>query len=143
MFDDNNDQYQAQNQENNQNLNINSRTDSDFSDISNLSQQDVQNIVMHMFQLFIQNVQEEVSSTSSHEKDQDASKDYFKASDVRFFDSQLNSSYEFDDVIQIDRDVYYRDVYLFVERIKDAIILSEEDVIKANLFSCLRDTTQI
>jgi hypothetical protein len=70
-------------------------------------------------------------------------KSFFRAFDVKFFDSQLNSSYDSDDVVQVERNLYYRNVYLFVKRIKNVVIMSETDAVRINLSTCLRDSTQV
>ncbi len=114
--------------------------------VSNLTQQNIQDIVLSMFNLFAQNVQSQ-TQTKAVETTADvvtvAKKSSFRASDVRFFDSQLNSSYDSDDVVQMRRDLYYRDVYFFVERIKNAVIMSGAETVRTNLSTCLRGSTQV
>lgn len=41
------------------------------------------------------------------------------------------------DVVTTGRDTYYRDVFVFIDRIKDFVIVKSEDVLKANLHTCL------
>jgi hypothetical protein len=116
------------------------------SSMFNLTQQDIQGIALSMFNLFAQNVQDQTQAKTA-EATIDvvaiAKKSSFRAFDVRFFDSQLNSSYDPDDVIQIGRDLYYRDVYLFVKRVKNAVIMSEADAVRTNLSACLRKSAQV
>jgi hypothetical protein len=111
-----------------------------------LSQQNIQRIALSMFNLFAQNVHDQ-TQTKTTEATVDvvaiAKKSFFRAFDVRFFDSQLNSFYESNDVIQIKRDLYYRDVYLFVERVKDAIMMFDVEVVRTNLSTCLKESTQV
>jgi hypothetical protein len=116
------------------------------SSVFNLTQQNIQGIVLSMFNLFAQNVQGQAQAKAV-EATTDvvavAKKSSFRVFDVRFFDPQLNPSYDSGDVIQIERDLYYRDVYLFVKRVKDAVIMSEADAVRTNLSACLRESAQV
>jgi hypothetical protein len=117
-----------------------------FSSVSILTQQDIQDIVMFMFNLFAQNVQEQ-TQTKTTEATVDvvavAKKSFFRAFDLKFFDSQLNSFYESNDVMQVKRDLYYKDVYLFIERIKNVVIMFDVEAIRTNLSTCLRESAQV
>jgi hypothetical protein len=114
--------------------------------VFNLTQQNIQEIVLFMFNLFAQNVQDQ-TQTKAIEATIDiatiAKKNSFRASNVRFFDSQLNSFYDSDDVVQINRNLYYKNVYLFVKRVKDVVIMFDVEVVRINLLTCLRDSTQM
>ncbi len=117
-----------------------------LSSVSNLTQQDIQEIVLFKFNLFAQNVQSQTQAKTVEatiDVVATTKKDSFRTSDVKFFDFQLNSSYESDDVVQIKRNLYYRDVYLFVKRIKNVVIMSETNAVRINLSACLRDSTQV
>jgi hypothetical protein len=117
-----------------------------FSFMFNLTQQNIQEIVLSMFNLFAQNVQNQ-TQTKTIEAIIDvvtiAKKSSFRVSDVKFFDSQLNLFYDSDDVVQIKRDLYYRNVYLFVERVKIAVIMFDVEIVRTNLSACLRETTHV
>ena len=92
-----------------------------------------------MFIIFIQNAAVKMNTSTQKV----FSKNYFKATNVSFFDLKLEKSYDSDDVVQINRDVYYRNVFMFVKRIKNAMITYETETIRTNLSTCLRETTQI
>jgi hypothetical protein len=99
-----------------------------------------------MFNLFAQNVQNQsqLRTKTAHETViTTRKKSSFRVSDVEFFDSQLNLFYDSEDVVQVRRDLYYRDVYLFVERIKNAVIMFEAKIVRTNLFACLRESAQM
>jgi hypothetical protein len=99
-----------------------------------------------MFNLFAQNVQSQVQTKAVEATVNVATivkKSFFRTFDVKFFDSQLNSLYDSSDVVQIERNLYYKDVYLFVKRIKNVVIMSETDAVRTNLSTCLRDSTQV
>ena len=113
-------------------------SESEQQQILNLSQTDIQRLVMSMFQLFIQNTQ----SNSASIVIQTAFRNNFRAQNVKFLDSQLNMQFEKDDVMQIERDTYYRDVFLFVKRIKNQVMILKADIVRSNLFTCLRDVVQ-
>ncbi len=113
-----------------------------FASTSNLIQQNIQSIVLSMFNLFAQNVQNQaqikIAKTINEVIIVATKKSSFWASNVEFFDSQLDSSYDSEDVVQIKRDLYYKNVYLFVKRIKNAVIMFEAKIVQINLFACLR-----
>ncbi len=118
-----------------------------FSSMSNLTQQNIQSIVLFIFNLFAQNVQDQTQVKTTKTIDNAIvimiKKNVFKASNVDFSDLQLNSFYDASDVIQEERDLYYRDVYLFVERIKDVVIMFDVEAVRTNLSTCLRESTQV
>ena len=107
----------------------------------NLSKKNIQIIAMSMFIIFIQNVAKQKNVFVSISNIQ--TKKYFKTIDVRFFDSKLKDFYDTDDVIQMNRDVYYQNVFLFVKRIKNAITLHETEIVRVNISSYLRNIAQI
>jgi hypothetical protein len=117
------------------------------SSVFYLTQQNIQEIALFMFNLFAQNVQDQTQARTTKTINETiisiAKKNVFRAFDVEFFDSQLNSSYDQDDVVQIKRDLYYKNVYLFVERVKNAVIMSETETVRTNLSTCLRESAQI
>jgi GTP:adenosylcobinamide-phosphate guanylyltransferase len=61
--------------------------------------------------------------------------------DIDFFDSNFDEKFAFTNeaLIHADKNTYYKDVHVFVERIKKMIIVLELDMIRKNLLSCLRD----
>ena len=73
----------------------------------------------------------------------DVSKNQFRAIDVNFFDSKFDESYDLKNVVQVDRDVYYRNVYFFVKRVKNTVSIFENEKMKTNLSFCLRNSVQI
>ena len=109
----------------------------------NLSQQDIQGIALSMFNLFRDNIAPRDGNVPNNNSSNDDWKGSFRAQDVGFFDPTLDESYGPGDVVQVGRDVYYRNVYLFVERIKDAVNMYTADKVRSNLSSCLRGTAQI
>jgi hypothetical protein len=99
-----------------------------------LFQQNIQEIALFMFNLFAQNVQIQAQTQIKIETMNEAvfttfKKFSFRASDVEFFDFQLDFSYDSSDVVQVDRDLYYKNVYLFVKRVKNVVIMSDVDVV--------------
>ncbi len=117
-----------------------------LSFVFNLTQQNIQEIILFMFNLFAQNVQDQIQAKTIEttvDVVTNVKKSSFRVSDVKFFDSQLNSFYDSDDVVQINRDLYYKNVYLFVKRVKDAMIMSNAKIVRTNLSICLRETTQV
>ena len=117
--------------------------DNDQSSESNLSQQNIQEIALSMFDLFKNNItskNDNISNNNSNNNDWKAS---FRAQNVEFFDFILNELYDSDNVVQIKKNVYYKNVYFFVERIKDVVNIYTIEKIRFNLFNCLKKTVQI
>jgi hypothetical protein len=65
----------------------------------------------------------------------------WNSENIDFFDSNFERKSAFTDeaVIHADKNIYYRDVHVFVERIKKMIIILEFEMIRKNLLSCLRE----
>ena len=95
--------------------------ENDFSFEFNLFQQDIQNIVLFMFNLFKNNIAFKNDNVSNNNSSNDDWKKSFRTQNVEFFDFILNESYDFDDVIQVKKNVYYKNVYFFVKRIKNVV----------------------
>ena len=115
----------------------------DFSSEFNLFQQNIQNIVLFMFNLFRNNIAFKNDNVSNNNFNNDDWKGLFQTQNVEFFDFILNESYDSDDVIQVKRNVYYKNVYFFVKKIKNAVNMYIVEKIRFNLFSCLKKTVQI
>ena len=49
------------------------------------------------------------------------------------------SKYESKSMIRNDKNVYYRNVHLFIERILNLVVTKDHDVVKINLNTCLQD----
>jgi hypothetical protein len=60
----------------------------------------------------------------------------------RYFDSHLDDVYDKDNIVQMNKDVYYYDVYLFLKQAKSAAIVKEFHLIHTDLHICLCDNTQ-
>ena len=67
----------------------------------------------------------------------------WRSKKLDFFDFYLSSFYEIDSMIKNDKNLYYRNVHFFCERIHDLTIIKNKKLIKANLNTCLRDTVFI
>jgi hypothetical protein len=61
--------------------------------------------------------------------------------DIEFFDSNFDEKFAFIDetIIHVNKNIYYKNVHVFVEWIKKMIIILEFEMIKKNLSSCLRE----
>ena len=88
---------------------------------------------MSIITIFLQNVAEQKNVFLLISNIQ--CKEYFKTINVKFFDFKLKDFYDTDDVIQMSRDVYYRNIF-FVEHIKNAVTLHEIKIVRVNIFSC-------
>ena len=117
--------------------------ENDFSFELNLFQQNIQSIALFMFNLFKNNIAFKNDNVSNNNFSNDDWKESFRTQNVEFFDFILNESYDSDDVVQVEKNVYYKNVYLFVEKIKDAVNMYTIEKIRFNLFNCLKKTAQI
>ena len=65
----------------------------------------------------------------------------WNAIELGYFNSYLNKFYEESEIITMEKNVYYRSVILFVERIHNLIAMKEEAVVRINVNICFRDST--
>ena len=63
----------------------------------------------------------------------------WKSKKLNFFDSHLSINYDIDFIIRDDKNIWIRNVYLFVERVKIKTITKEITLVKQNFNICLRD----
>lgn len=122
------------------NLNETDEVVENFSNETIFNQQNIQSIILFMFNLFEKNI---IFKKFRDEAPQNKIKTSFKIQNVDFFDSILNEFYKPNDVVKMKKDVYYKNVYFFVKRIKDVVIMCEFEKMQSNLSSCLRKTIQI
>ena len=83
------------------------------------------------------------SSASETNVRRENSKRFFKkwtSKEIEFFDSTTNKI-EF--VINLEKHVFYKNVYVFVNRLKNVASLRDENILRNIIFQCLRDTTLI
>ena len=66
----------------------------------------------------------------------------WNASDVGFFDPfyEGKSAASGEPIVHSGKDTYFRDVHIFIDRIKDMALIKGSDVIRNNLSTCLRGT---
>jgi hypothetical protein len=71
--------------------------------------------------------------------------DKWIAVDLRFFDSIYDEKFTIttDSMQHVDKDTYFRDVHLFIDRIRNIAIIKEIETVRSNLYTCLRDTVMI
>lgn len=55
-----------------------------------------------------------------------------------YFDLHLNMAYRKKKVITVGRNIYYQNIVLFVQRIRDLIVFKGADLVKANLATSLQ-----
>ena len=96
-----------------------------------------------MFNLFRDNIVFKNEISISNNFNNDDWKKSFRAQNVGFFDFILNESYDSNDVIQVEKNVYYKNVYFFVKKIKNVVNIYTIKKIKFNLSNCLKKTIQI
>ena len=62
----------------------------------------------------------------------------FNAREIGFFDPHLDKAYGPGDVVTVGNEIYYRDVTLFIERIRDYAAIKGASVVRTNLSTCLK-----
>ena len=62
--------------------------------------------------------------------------------EINFFDSMYDGKFVIIEnfIEHIGKNIYFRDVYLFIERIKNMTVIKNAKMIKNNFYTCLRDT---
>ena len=63
--------------------------------------------------------------------------------DIGFFDLNLLTNYGEGKVVLIEKKLYYRNIILFIKRIKDLVIIKRYELVRANLNTYLRKITLI
>ena len=63
--------------------------------------------------------------------------------DIGFFDLNLSISYSESEVVLVGKKLYYRNIILFIKRIKDLVIIKRYELVRANLNTYLRKITLI
>ena len=58
--------------------------------------------------------------------------------DIGFFDLSLLANYGESEVVLVGKKLYYRDIILFIKRMKDLAIIKRYELVRANLNTYLR-----
>ena len=89
--------------------------------------------------------QKSSKSQSVFDVDNDHDTSTWRSKNLDFFDSHLSviSKYESKSMIKDDKNVYYRNVHLFIERILNLVVTKNHDVVKINLNTCLQNIALI
>ena len=81
----------------------------------------------------------EFSDSSNSFDENNDENSFWRLENLDFLDIKLSTFFEFDSIIRNDKNVYYRNVHLFCERIRDLIAIKSEKLIRINLNICLFD----
>ncbi len=68
----------------------------------------------------------------------DPSRIFFKVEELGFFDPELPIEYGSEDVIKTNKNMIYRNIYLFVQRIIDIASIKGDKIVSYNLFLYFR-----
>jgi len=63
----------------------------------------------------------------------------FKLEEIRYFDSELDTWYDEEDIITVEKDSYTWDMHLFISWIKNVIAIKEADQVKIQLLRALKE----
>ena len=73
---------------------------------------------------------------TSNQQDRDSQN--WKSDEIEFFDLEYeNSNNSF--IVNVDRHVFYKDVYAFIDRLKNLALLREKNKLRVIISQCLRD----
>jgi hypothetical protein len=67
--------------------------------------------------------------------------DRWIAADLEFFDPAYDEKFTFtDDSMQhAEKNTYFKNVHLFIDRVKDIVVIKKVETVRNNLYTCLRD----
>jgi hypothetical protein len=88
-------------------------------------------------------MQQLTSSLTTEAQSINQETEYFKkwtTDKIEFFDSNVD---EDDSIINVDRHVFYKDIYVFVDKFKNMITIRENDKLRTILSQCFRDASLI
>jgi hypothetical protein len=71
---------------------------------------------------------------------QDNSKIAFKSEKLKFFDPELSEEYSTGNLIYLSKNIIYRSVHLFIERIRNIAKIKISTIVQIHLSICLRKT---
>ncbi len=71
--------------------------------------------------------------------------DRWIAVDLKFFDSIYDEKFTItiDSMQHVDKDTYFRDVHSFIDRIKNIAVIKKTEIVRNNLYTCLRNIVMI
>ena len=86
---------------------------------------------------------DDVNDFSNNDNNVNSDNNSLRIEDVDYFDSdyEINESNVF--VINVERHVFYIDVYIFVDRLKKLIARRDNDKMQKVIIVCLKDTAFI
>ncbi len=90
-------------------------------------------------QQFISSLTSTTQSTSSYSQ----SAEYIKkwtVDEIEFFDSNIDDD---ESIVNVSRHVFYKNIYVFVDRLKDMIVIREDDKLRIVLSQCFRGAALI
>jgi hypothetical protein len=64
----------------------------------------------------------------------------FKFEKLEFFDPELSEEYSINNLIYLDKNIIYKSVYLFIERIRNIAKIKISIIVQIHLFIYLRKT---
>ena len=61
--------------------------------------------------------------------------------DIRFFDSHYNNKTTVIALVieHVEKDIYFKNIHVFIERVKDMTIIKKNKAVKRNLYNCLKN----
>ena len=113
----------------------------DFNNDKNLSKEEKkEQLIAQIARIVIvimnvNSISQNIMTTQS--TDNDASNKQFKSENIRFFDSELEIK---KDSIHVDDKIWIQNVFVFIQRIKDHVSFTKEELIRTNLLLCLKES---
>ena len=119
-----------------------------MSDVNNFNNIDFIEQQWTAFQTFINDSRNNSQKSQNERSEREEFKlsknesERWNLDEINFFDSMYDGkSVITENLIEhIEKNIYFRDVHLFIERIKDMIVIKNAKMIRNNLYTCLRGT---
>ena len=104
----------------------------------------VQAMLDEMMARVIKLIEEKTANTSTQPDPQEPSTPTgtWHSSDIGYFDPLLDKAYGEGELLTVGKDTYYRNVHLFVERIKDIAMIKGSALVRNNVNTTLRGSAQ-
>src|SRR5436190_21879059 len=62
----------------------------------------------------------------------------FKLKKIRYYDFKLDTQYDEEDIVTVEKDSYTQDMHFFISQIKNVITIKEADQVKIQLLRTLK-----
>ena len=79
------------------------------------------------------------SLNSQESVDDEINDNKWKSKNLNFLNFHLFTSYDIESMIRDNKNIYYHNIYIFIERVLDLIAIKNQEFIKINFNICLKE----